>query len=83
MLQDERNFRSTGDAGASAVNSITRITSALSEQDETVNSILILWNFVFLSHPAVDTYLNYKIRGHVDWIKIGCFFSYLANNLLR
>lgn len=30
-----------------------------------------LWNFTLLSHPAQDTYLDYTIRAHNEWVNPG------------
>uniref|UniRef100_A0A915DQP9 Uncharacterized protein n=1 Tax=Ditylenchus dipsaci TaxID=166011 RepID=A0A915DQP9_9BILA len=34
-----------------------------------VTEVTQLWNFILLSHPAYDTYLDYSIESHNGWIK--------------
>ncbi|KAI1732503.1 beige/BEACH domain-containing protein [Ditylenchus destructor] len=31
--------------------------------------VTVLWNFILLSHPAHDTYLDYSIKSHNAWIQ--------------
>lgn len=33
--------------------------------------VTVLWNFILLSHPAHDTYLDYSIKSHNAWIQPG------------
>lgn len=35
------------------------------------DAVIQLWNFIFLSHPAQDTYFDYSTRNHNEWIRHG------------
>lgn len=32
------------------------------------DAVIQLWNFILLSHPAQDTYLDYSTYNHNEWI---------------
>uniref|UniRef100_A0A0N5AE21 Non-specific serine/threonine protein kinase n=1 Tax=Syphacia muris TaxID=451379 RepID=A0A0N5AE21_9BILA len=69
MSREIEDFPLASDDADKAVDYATKIVSNLIDSNKTVDNILLLWDFILLSHPAVDTYLNSKIRGHIDWIK--------------
>ncbi len=70
MIQDAGDFTcsTTGDEIASA---IVPLIAALLGTPETTATVTDLWQFIFLSHPAACTYINYRIRGHCEWMLIG------------
>lgn len=52
-----------------------------------VIEITLLWDFLFLSHPASSTYLNYRIIGALDWLNsgktdsnLGAYFHFFTFN---
>jgi hypothetical protein len=47
---------------------IVSLIGALLGTPEQIDELSQLWQFLFLSHPAACTYLNYRIAGHNDWI---------------
>ena len=74
MLNDENNFRLSRESASGLVDAIMAIVSALDNSVKNADCLLHLWNFIFLSHPASDTYLERKIHGHADWLNLSWFF---------
>ncbi|KAE9551367.1 hypothetical protein FO519_005421 [Halicephalobus sp. NKZ332] len=54
----------------SLVNGICAIVSELISSPFRCSGVLNLWNFILLSHPAQDTYLDFSLNGHSEWIKL-------------
>lgn len=40
------------------------------------NEFVQLWNFILLSHPAHDNYLEYLLINYTTWISLGLIFFY-------
>ncbi|KAH7728112.1 beige/BEACH domain-containing protein [Aphelenchoides avenae] len=52
---------------------ITKLAKHLLGEPYRCGEVSNLWHFTLLSHPAQDTYLDYTIRAHNDWINAGYF----------
>ena len=53
----------------SIVSSLCAIVTELISSPYRCPAVAQLWNFILLSHPAQDTYLDYTLKGHAEWVK--------------
>uniref|UniRef100_A0A914YCW7 Lysosomal-trafficking regulator n=1 Tax=Panagrolaimus superbus TaxID=310955 RepID=A0A914YCW7_9BILA len=53
----------------SLVSSVCTIISELVSSPYRCPAVVQLWNFILLSHPAQDTYLDYTLKGHAEWVR--------------
>uniref|UniRef100_A0A914UT16 Uncharacterized protein n=1 Tax=Plectus sambesii TaxID=2011161 RepID=A0A914UT16_9BILA len=82
MFQDPLDY---GPAlgGSMVASAIVPLVASLLGDPEEVSRITELWDFLFLSHSASCTYLNYRIVGHNDWINLDGFQEEPINLLGR
>lgn len=71
MMQNRENFSSLPNPknlDETLTKALKTIVRELLSSNSDHDCVTHLWHFLLLSHPAQDTYLDYSIKGHNDWI---------------
>ncbi|VBB25785.1 unnamed protein product [Acanthocheilonema viteae] len=69
MLQDDENYRIELQDVAPLIDTLLTIIRKLLSSIAVSEGIIHLWDFIFLSHTAADTYITYDCTDHFHWLQ--------------
>ncbi|EJD76568.1 beige/BEACH domain-containing protein [Loa loa] len=69
MLEDNKDYRIEVQDVAPLTDALLTIIHVLLDSLSVADGIMLLWNFIFLSHAAAHAYITYGHNDHFHWLQ--------------